>query len=140
MVIDVRKLNAQKLYSGSMEFSYSAPEDLIGIPFVTFSEPVQICFDYELYEDNALEIKGTIRFTLEGQCSRCLQAAKQAVVCELDALFEPRKDAEDYSYFGGVIQLKQAVDECISANMPYVLSCGENCEALQYTDEPTIKR
>lgn len=140
MVIDVRKLNAQKLYSGSMEFSYAAPEELIGIPFVKFSAPVQICFDYELYEDDAMEIKGTITFILEGQCSRCLQPAKQEVVCELEALFEPKKDAEDYSYFGGIIQLKQAVEECISANMPYVLSCGDNCVALQYTDEPNAKR
>ena len=123
-----------------MKFSYDAPEELIGIPFVKFSAPVQICFDYELYEDDAMEIKGTIAFTLEGQCSRCLQPAKQDVVCTLDALFEPKKDAEDYSYFGGIIQLKQAVEECISANMPYILSCGDNCVALQYADEPNAKR
>ena len=52
MIIDVRKLNAQKLYRGSMEFTYSAPEDLIAIPYVKFSAPVQIKFDYELYEDD----------------------------------------------------------------------------------------
>ena len=42
MIIDVRKLNAQKRYSGSMEFDYSAPETLIEIPFVKFAAPVKV--------------------------------------------------------------------------------------------------
>lgn len=139
MIIDVRKLNAQKLYRGSMEFTYSAPEDLIAIPYVKFSAPVQIKFDYELYEDDALEIKGTVSYTLEGQCSRCLRDAKQEIVGELDALFEPSANAEDYSYTNGIVQLKQAVDECISASMPFILSCGIDCVSLRYSDEPTTK-
>ena len=44
MIIDIRKLNAQKKYSGSMEFEYSAPETLIEIPFVKFVGPVKIAF------------------------------------------------------------------------------------------------
>ena len=137
MIIDIRKLKAKKLYSGYMEFSYSASEDLISIPFVKFASPVKIQFDYELYEDDAFEVRGTITFTLEGQCSRCLKEAKEEIVAGFDALFEPTKDAEDYSYSNGVIQLKQAVDECIITNMPFTLSCGEGCEALRYSDEPT---
>ena len=46
MIIDVKKLNAQKKYSGHMEFEYSALESLIEIPFVKFSSPVKIDFDY----------------------------------------------------------------------------------------------
>ncbi len=139
MIIDIRKLNAQKLYSGSMEFSYPAPEDLISIPFVKFSAPVTVRFDYELYEDDALEITGTVTYTLEGQCSRCLKDAKEEVVGELRALFEPSSNAEDYSYTNGIIRLNQAVDESIMASMPFTLSCGERCEALRYSDEPTTK-
>ena len=59
MIIDVRKLNAQKKYSGSMEFEYAAPEHLIGIPYVKFAAPVKVSFEYELYEDDSLEINGT---------------------------------------------------------------------------------
>lgn len=139
MIIDIRKLNAQKLYSGSMEFSYTAPQDLIPIPFVSFLGPVKIRFTYELYEDDALEIQGTVEYVLEGQCSKCLQDAKQTIVGELTALFEPSQDAEDYSYSNGIVQLKQAVDESIMASMPFTLSCGENCVSLRYSDEPTTK-
>ena len=91
MIIDIRKLNAQKKYSGSMEFEYPAPETLIEIPFVKFVGPVKIAFEYDLYEDDSLEIRGTVAYKLEGQCSRCLKAAEQDVEGELDAYFEPRR-------------------------------------------------
>ena len=132
MIIDVRKLNAQKLYSGHMEFDYSAPEILIEIPFVKFAGPVKVSFDYDLFEDNALEIRGFIRFRLEGQCSRCLKEASMEVEGELDAFFEPHKDFEDYGYTNGVIHLEQAVQDAIVACMPFVLSCGEDCEGISY--------
>ena len=46
MIIDIRKLNAQKKYVGHMEFDYSAPNDLIEIPFVKFAGDVKVQFDY----------------------------------------------------------------------------------------------
>ena len=135
MIIDVRKLNAQKKYVGHMEFEYSAPETLIDIPSVKFQTPVKVTFDYEVFEDDSVEIKGTVSYTLAGLCSRCLMETAQTVEGELDAYFEPRKDAEDYSYFGGVIDLTQAVNEAVMASLPFLLSCGEDCEALTYTDK-----
>ncbi len=136
MTIDIRKLNVQKKYTGEMEFSYNAPEELIEIPFVKFASPVTIRFSYELYEDDAFEIRGTVSYLLEGQCSRCLKDAKASVEGELDALFEPRKDSEDYSYSNGIVDLKKAVDEAIMASMPFVLSCGDDCESIGYVSEP----
>ncbi len=135
MIIDIRKLNAQKKYSGSMEFIYSAPEALIEIPFVRFAEPVKVCFEYELYEDNSLEIHGTVSYRLEGQCSRCLENALQEVVGELNALFEERKDYEDYGYTNGIVHLENAVEDAIMASMPFTLSCGEACKGLSWTDK-----
>ena len=132
MIIDIRKLNAQKKYSGAMEFEYSAPETLIEIPFVNFVGPVKIAFDYDLYEDDSLEIRGTVSYKLEGQCSRCLKAAAQDVEGELDAYFEPRKDYEDYGYTNGVVDLKKAVEDAIMASMPFSISCGEDCEEISY--------
>ncbi|MBR2442177.1 MAG: DUF177 domain-containing protein [Clostridia bacterium] len=132
MIIDIRKLNAQKKYSGSMEFDYSAPETLIEIPFVKFSAPVKVAFEYELYEDDSLEIRGTVSYRLEGQCSRCLKDAFAEIVGELDAYFEPRKDYEDYGYTNGVVDLTKAVEDAVMASMPFTLSCGEDCKELSY--------
>ena len=132
MRIDIRKLNAQKKYSGSMEFEYSAPETLIEIPFVKFAAPVKVSFDYDLFEDDSLEIRGTVSYKLEGQCSRCLKEAAAEVEGELDAYFEPRKDFKDYGYVNGVIDLTKAVEDAVMASMPFTLSCGEDCEELSY--------
>ena len=135
MIIDVRKLNAQKKYVGHMEFEYSAPETLIDIPMVKFHAPVRVQFDYEVYEDDSVDIHGTVSYRLVGQCSRCLQEAAQDVEGELEAYFQPCKDAEDYSYFGGIIDLTQAVNEAVMASLPYLLACETDCEALTYTDK-----
>ncbi len=135
MIIDIRKLNAKKAYQGELHFEYSAPEELIGIPFVKFVGPVKVDFSYELYADDALEIKGTVRYALEGQCSRCLKDAKMSVEGELDALFEPTSDPEDYGYVGGVVRLEEAVEDAIMASMPFSLSCGEDCEGISYVSK-----
>ena len=135
MRIDIRKLNAQKRYTGSMEFEYSAPENLIDIPLVQFSAPVKVRFDYELYEDDSFEIRGTVSFSLVGQCSRCLKDATANVEGELDAYFQPFKECEDYSYVGGVVDLTQAVNEAIMASMPFTLSCGEDCKSIEFSSE-----
>ena len=135
MIIDIRKLNAQKKYSGSMEFEYSAPETLIEIPFVKFAAPVKVAFEYDLYEDDSLEIHGTVTYRLEGKCSRCLKEAAQEVVGEMDAYFENRKDFEDYGYTNGIVHLENAVEDAIMASMPFTLSCGEDCEGLSWTEK-----
>ena len=134
MIIDVRKLNAQKKYSGRLEFEYEAPENLIDIPFVKFSSPVKVEVEYELFEDDSLELRGKILYTLEGQCSRCLKETSERVEGELDAYFQPFKGGEDYAYSGGVIDLTNAVNDAIMSSMPCTLSCGENCQDIRYTN------
>lgn len=132
MIIDIRKLNAQKKYTGHLEFEYSAPETFIQIPFVKFAAPIKVSFDYELFEDDSLEIRGTISYTLQGQCSRCLQETETLIVGELDAFFEDRSDYEDYGYTNGRVDLTQAVEDSIMASMPYVLLCKEDCDGISY--------
>ena len=134
MIIDIRKLNAQKKYVGTMEFSYSAPESLIEIPLVKFATPVSVRFDYELFEDDSIEIVGKVCYKLVGQCSRCLQETDTTVEGELDAYFQPVKDCEDYSYTNGIVDLTQAVNDAIMASMPYLLVCKLPCEGLTYSD------
>lgn len=135
MIIDIRKLNAQKKYSGELVFDYEPPETLIDIPFVKFATPVKVEAEYELFEDDSLELKGKIGFCLAGQCSRCLKETSMQVEGELDAYFEPRKDSEDYSYSNGKIDLREALEDAVMASMPFVLLCEENCEGIRYSDE-----
>lgn len=135
MIIDIRKLNAQKKYTGNMEFEYAAPASLIDIPFVQFASPVKVSFEYDLYEDDSFEVYGKVTFTLQGQCSRCLNFATCKVEGLLDAYFQPTKNAEDYSYENGMVDLTKAVQDAIMSCMPYTLSCGKNCQSLPYEAE-----
>ena len=139
MIIDIRKLNAQKKYEGDMEFEYSAPQSLIDIPFVRFATPIKVGFHYELYEDDSLDIQGSVSFRLEGQCSRCLKETGLDVVGELDAYFQPTKDCEDYSYTNGIVDLKKAVEEAVMACLPFTLSCEEECELIRFSSDETVK-
>ncbi len=132
MIIDIRKLNAQKQYTGELEFEYSAPETLIAIPFVRFAMPVKVSFHYELYEDDSLEIRGTVSYRLEGQCSRCLTPATMDIQGELDAYFEERADYEDYGYSNGKVDVTKAVQDAIMLSMPFSLSCGEDCKGISF--------
>ena len=132
MIVDIRKLNVQKKYSGHMEFAYDAPESLIEIPFTKFSTPVKVEFDYELYEDDSFEIKGKISYELEGQCSRCLKDSAMKVVGELDAYFQCSKEYEDYGYTNGRVDLTDAVNDAIMTSMPFTLSCGDDCKGIDF--------
>ena len=118
-----------------MEFEYSAPEYLIEIPYVKFAEPVKISFNYELYEDDSLEVRGKISYLLQGQCSRCLKEVNMSVEGELDALFEPYSDYEDYGYTNGLVDLKKAVEDAIMASMPFLLVCDDECNEIAYPME-----
>lgn len=135
MVIDIRKLNVQKKYFGELVFECEPDEKLIEIPFVSFASLIKVQAKYELFEDDSLELRGTVSFELSGKCSRCLKETSMHVEGELDAYFEPRKDAEDYSYSGGKINLKEAVEDAVMACMPYLLLCDENCEGIRYSEE-----
>lgn len=132
MQIDIRKLNAQKKYFGSMEFEYFVAESFIQIPFVKFSGPVKVKFDYELFEDDSFEVNGTVAYGLEGKCSRCLKETSALIEGELSAYFQTGNDYEDYGYKNGIVDLRQAVEDAVMASMPFSLSCGEDCVELSY--------
>ena len=133
IIVDIRKLNAKKSYSGEMEFSYDAPTSLIEIPFVSFEGPVKVRFSYELYEDDSMDIKGNVFYRLEGQCSRCLKESAKDITGELEAYFQPCKDFEDYGYTNGMVNITKAVEDAIMASMPFTLSCEEECEGIPYS-------
>ena len=133
MIIDVRKLNAGKKYSGRIEFEYMPPERLMDIPFVKFSSPVKVDAEYFLLEDNSLELKGKVSYEIEGQCSRCLKDTSQRIAGEIDAYFQPFEDGEDYSYSNGIIDLTDSVNDAVMASLPRVLSCGSDCQGIRYT-------
>ena len=132
MILDVKKLNGLKQYSGEAEFSFQPPENLVDIPYVSFSGTAVAKICYELFEDGSAEVRGTVKFRLKGLCSRCLKETEREVTGEIDARFVRRENGEDYVYDGNIIDLTELFNDSVVFAMPRVLSCGENCEGLSY--------
>ena len=137
-MIDVRKCNAEGKYTGTLDFEFEGDASLIDIPFVSFSTPVRAVLDYEIFEDNSVEVKGELSFTLEGACSRCLKPTKEHIVTEAEALFVPKggkAEEEDYTYRNGIVDLGEFLRDTVLFALPSALFCAEGCSAPEYNEE-----
>ena len=138
MMIDVRKCNAEGKYTGTLDFEFEGDASLIDIPFVSFSTPVHAVLDYDIFEDNSVEVKGELSFTLEGACSRCLKPTKEHIVSEAEALFVPKggkAEEEDYTYRNGIVDLGEFLRDTVLFALPSALFCAEGCSAPEYNEE-----
>ena len=138
MMIDVWKCNAEGKYTGTLDFEFEGDASLIDIPFVSFSTPVHAVLDYEIFEDNSVEVKGELSFTLEGACSRCLKPTKEHVLTEAEALFVPKggkAEEEDYTYRNGIVDLGEFLRDTVLFALPSALFCAEGCSAPEYNEE-----
>ncbi len=137
-MIDVRKCNAEGKYTGTLDFEFEGDASLIDIPFVSFSTPVHAVLDYEIFEDNSVEVRGELSFTLEGACSRCLKPTKEHIVTEAEALFVPKggkAEEEDYTYRNGIVDLGEFLRDTVLFALPSALFCAEGCSAPEYNEE-----
>lgn len=137
-MIDVWKCNAEGKYTGTLDFEFEGDASLIDIPFVSFSTPVHAVLDYEIFEDNSVEVKGELSFTLEGACSRCLKPTKEHVLTEAEALFVPKggkAEEEDYTYRNGIVDLGEFLRDTVLFALPSALFCAEGCSAPEYNEE-----
>ena len=126
--IDVRSQVARKSYAGELEFSFDAEDGLLDIPYVSFSSPVTARLRYEIFEDDAVEVKGTVCFSLKGECSRCLAPTEETFTHEAEALFLPTEPiGEEYGYSGGVVRLKEFLRDTVAFALPPRLLC-ETCK------------
>ena len=136
MIVDIRKLNATRTYSGSVQFDYIPEEGLLDIPFAEFDGAIKVQFDYELFEDDSLEIRGALKYRLVGQCSRCLREAVADCEGTIDAYFVPRKTEADYSYTGGKVDVTEAIKDALVESLPFSLYCEkDDCQMISYKNE-----
>ena len=127
--IDVRTCNIRKEYSGELNFEYEADASLVDLPFTELHGPVRVSLTYEIFEDNDVEVKGTLRFSLKGLCSRCLNEVEKAFEAEIDACFtEGEDDGENYGYRSGVVNLEELLRDTLLVALPPRLECDEACE------------
>lgn len=133
--IDVRGATARKQFSGELSFEYEADGALLDIPFVCFSSPVAVTLRYEVFENDDVELTGQMRFSLKGECSRCLCDTERSFAHELDGLFVTgESDGETYAYRNGVIDLEEFLRDSLLVALPSRLLCG-NCSVQDGENE-----
>ncbi len=132
MEIEVKRLIAHGQYAGNFDFGYQPPEDLCLVPLCKIGE-VKVTGEFEIFDDDSVGIKLTVKYLLSGQCSYCLNDAKKEISYLSEVLFVPEKDDENYYYDGNKINLKSAVDDAILISQPHVLLCKEDCKGIDVT-------
>lgn len=136
MILEIKKLNALKKYSGEFKFDYSADASLIILPLCKIDGDVSVSGEYEIYEDDSVGVFLTIKYKLVGQCSYCLADSSQTIEYHADVLFVTDKDdIDNYYYDGNKLNLKTAVDEAILSGQPSVLLCRDDCEGIALNKE-----
>ncbi len=122
--IDVRTLTAKKSYEGALAFSFAPDPELLAIPFTRFEGEVHAELFYRIFEDNGVEVTGTIAFTLAGECSRCLEKAQAAVTGTVEGYFLPgESDGENYGYRFGKVDLSELMRDSVMFALPARLLC-----------------
>ncbi len=122
--IDVRGAIARKKFSDELSFEYEADEALLDIPFVSFSSPVKAVVRYEILKNDDVEISGEIRFSLKGDCSRCLNDTEREFPQEINGLFVSGEgDGESYGYRNGVLDLEEFLRDSLLVALPTRLLC-----------------
>lgn len=134
MKIDVRKCNAEHKYSGDLVFSTEGDNSLIDIPYVTFSSPLEWAVHFDILEDDTVEVRGRVAFSLKGMCSRCLSETEQRFFGESESCFSPKEGEEDYFYKGGVVDLSEYLRDSVLDALPRALFCGETCVPPEYKE------
>ena len=65
MIIDIARQIALKKYSGSFEFEYACPEDLVILPSARIAGKVKVSGKYEIYDDDSVGVELIISYLLE---------------------------------------------------------------------------
>ena len=122
--IDVRTLLAKKIWEGTLSFSFVPEAELIEIPYTSFEGEAAVRLSYRICEDNSVDVEGEIRFTLAGDCSRCLRPARRQIAGNVSGCFFPgESDGENYGYRGGKIALGELLRDSVMFALPSRLLC-----------------
>lgn len=126
MIIEVKRNIVAGKFTGSFEEILPPPEGKLMLPLAKVEGDVHVAGEYEIFDDDSVEVKLTLSYKLRGECSYCLEPAASAVKYSYDALFVPdRDDADNYYYDGVKLDTRRAVEDAFVFSQPEVLLCAD---------------
>jgi uncharacterized metal-binding protein YceD (DUF177 family) len=130
MIIEVKKLITARKYQGTLDFEVTPQKEQLLVPLTEFAGNIKVHAEYEIFDDDSVQVKLKLNYILKGQCSYCLKDVEKEIEFFDDVLFVPEESDEDYEYDGIKINLKTAVDDAILFSQPNVLLCSEDCKGI----------
>ena len=130
MIIEVRKLNALKKYSGDFSFEYQAPKSLVAVPLFDFDGAVKVEGSYVISEDDSVDVSITVKFRLSGSCSYCLEHAEKDIEYSYDAVFATEERDDAYIYNGINLDLTAAINDAILFSQPSIILRKDGCKGI----------
>jgi uncharacterized protein len=119
------------------------PSWLVNVPDIVLGkEGMRISSDYEidLYISkvlNEIHVRGTVSFSIDSLCARCLDRVESNLKPEINLTLLPNRseieedETADYeSYDGNEIDLSRHLREIIAMSVPVKVLCGEHCRGL----------
>ena len=129
MIIDLKKIKRSGKDSEGFHFEYQVEKQLTDLPNVKIRQPIDVAGTVTLTGDHSCYIDGQVRFTLEGECTRCLQQTEKQFV--IDFADSADSDSDDcYPVKNDTVDLSKIVDDVVVINTPVSFLCREDCKGI----------
>lgn len=127
MFLEIKKLMSRAAYTGDFSFEYQPPQDSIIIPLCRIEGGVTVSGEYEIFENDEVEVTLKLCYKLKGQCSYCLADAEKEIEYTSETLLfvTDKDDSDNYVYDGNRLDLSQAVNDALLFSQPEVLLCTD---------------
>ncbi len=87
---------------------------------------------------NGVAVTGTVEFTTEDTCMRCLTVTETQRTVTIGALFDRSDDDETYPLDGHEIDVEQMLRDEALLSLPIAPSCGDDCPGVVTTPETDL--
>ena len=87
---------------------------------------------------NGIAVTGTVAFSTEDQCMRCLETTQSDRTAGVGALFDRSDDDESYPLEGHEIDVEQMLRDEVLLSLPIAHVCGEDCPGVVTSAESDL--
>lgn len=128
MILEIKRLLAKGEYRGNISFEIEPTKDSLLLPLCSFDGAISVNGEYEVFDDDEVELSLQLTYKLKGMCNYCLKEAEKTISFSTDMLFVTDKDDVDNYYYDGVrLDLSKAISDALCLSQPDLLLCDE-CE------------
>lgn len=128
MILDLRKIKRSGKDTQDFFFLYSPEDFSVDIPNTTLKLPVEVSGSVTITDNHSAYLDGEIKFSLVGECSRCLDSVEQSFITEFSE--DAGTGEGSYPVINDTINLVRLVEDCILSEIPINLLCKEDCKGL----------